>query len=99
MTRFGLSVPVTNGSVFSSMDRVKCSDDCPNLVHELFQRDGTWWVQFVFKGSDDERYDTIEFSLATANESLAKLRLGRLLTNRHSLSISITEVDWSASTL
>ena len=90
---------ITNGNVSSSMARVKSSDDRPNLVHELFQKDGTWWVQFVLGDSADEPRDTVEFSLATGDERIAKFRLGRLLTNRYNFSISITGVDWPASKL
>ena len=68
---------ITNGNVSSSMARGNSSDDCPNLVHELFQKDGTWWVQFVLGDSADEPRDTVEFSLATGDERIAKFRLGR----------------------
>ncbi len=69
------------------------SDNFLDLAYELFQREGTWWVQLILGGSSDERSDMIEFSLATVDERIAKLRLQHLLTNRHSFSISITGAD------
>lgn len=75
------------------------SDNSLDLAHELFQREGTWWVQFVLAGSGDVVSDRVAFSLATVDEREAKLRLQHLLTNRRRFSISITGADWSASNL